>query len=98
MKKKGISRIILILTVGFVGIDSFFIGKGIPEILRLKRELNNIRLRNEAIKKENIALQAAIEELRSDPLAVETIAREELGMARPGEIIYQLPIKRKKKK
>ncbi len=94
MKKLGIRQIILIASIGFVGIDSLFLGKGIPKILQLKRKLNNIDLRIEEMKEENTALQATIEKLRSDPLAIETIAREELGMAQPGETIYQLPIKK----
>jgi cell division protein FtsB len=94
MKKLGIRQIILIASIGFVGVDSLFLSKGIPNILRLKRKLDNIDLRIEEIKEENTALQATIEKLRSDPLAIETIAREELGMAQPDEIIYQLPIKK----
>ena len=98
MKKLGIRQIILIASIVFVGFDSLFLGKGIPKILQLKRKLDNIDLRIEEIKEENAALQATIEKLRSDPLAIETIAREELGMAQPGEIIYQLPIKKTGKK
>ncbi len=92
MKKLDIRQIILIASIGFVGFDSLFLGKGIPKILQLKRKLDNIDLRIEEIKEENTNLQATIEKLRSDPLAIETIAREELGMAQSGEIIYQLPI------
>jgi cell division protein FtsB len=94
MKKPVIRRIILILSIGFVVADSLFFGKGIPKVFRLKRKLNNIQTRIEEIKKENTALEVAIEKLRSNPLTIETIAREELGMARPGEIIYLLPIER----
>jgi cell division protein FtsB len=98
MKKPVIRQILLILSVGFVVADSLFWGKGIPKIFRLKRKLNRIQSRIEVIKKENIVLEAAIEKLRSNPLTIETIAREELGMARPGEIIYQLPIERNSRK
>lgn len=94
MKKPFIRRIILILSIGFVVADSLFWGNGIPKIFQLKRKLNNIQTRIEAIKKENADLEATIEKLRSNPLTIETIAREELGMARPGEIIYLLPIER----
>ncbi len=96
MKKPGIRHILLILSVGFVGTDFMFLG--IPQIMRLKRELKNIDTRIETIEKENTNLQAAIEKLQSDPLVIETIAREELGMARPGEIVYQLPIERIRQK
>lgn len=94
MKKPSIRRIILLLSIGFVVADSLFWGNGLPRILQLKRKLNNIQARIEAIKEENIDLESSIEKLRSNPLTIETIAREELGMARPGEIIYLLPIER----
>jgi cell division protein FtsB len=98
MKKPVIRQILLILSIGFVVADSLFMGKGIPEIFRLKRKLNRLQSRIETIKKENIVLEAAIEKLRLNPLTIETIAREELGMARPGEIIYQFPIERNSRK
>ncbi len=48
---------------------------------RLEREVGSVRAQNEA------AL-AEIKALRQDPYRIETIAREELGLARPGEIIF----------
>ena len=97
MKKARTSRILLVLTFLFVAADSLFFGKGISKILQLKRNLKNIDSRIEIIKKENTELKTSIEKLRSDPLTIETIAREELGMARSGETIYQLPMERKRK-
>lgn len=96
MKKLGIRHILLILSVGFVVTDFMF--TGIPKMMQLKRELKNIDIRIEIIEKENTHLQAVIGKLQSDPLVIETIAREELGMARPGEIVYQLPIERIRQK
>jgi len=32
-----------------------------------------------------------VQALRSDPKAVERIAREEMGLARPGEMIFKIP-------
>ena len=36
-------------------------------------------------------LERRIRQLRSDPNAIEQIAREELKMAKPGDVIYTLP-------
>ena len=38
----------------------------------------------------NLRLSAEIDTLRRDPRAVERIAREELGLARPGEVLLLL--------
>jgi cell division protein FtsB len=37
---------------------------------------------------ENARLAAEILDLRSDPRAIERLAREELGMVRPGETVF----------
>ncbi len=42
-----------------------------------------------AIEAQNAALRLEIERLRKDPLTIETIARERLGMGRPGELTYR---------
>ena len=47
----------------------------------LAREIDELR-------GENARLTAEIAALRSDPAAIERIAREELGLARPGETVF----------
>ena len=47
----------------------------------LEREIERLRVRNSQLAKE-------IRALRSDPRAVERLAREELGLARPGETVF----------
>ena len=49
----------------------------------LERELVNLRA-------ENLRLAEEIAGLKSSPQAVERVAREELGLARPGEIVFLL--------
>jgi cell division protein FtsB len=44
----------------------------------------------EALETENARLSAQIRALRSDPLVVERLARETLGMSRPGEIVLTI--------
>lgn len=50
----------------------------------LEAELREVEAHNAALRKE-------IEALRSDRRYIETIARRELGMVKPDEIIYQFP-------
>ena len=40
---------------------------------------------------ENAALQKDITDLKTDPQTIRKIAREELGLAQPGEVIIKLP-------
>lgn len=51
---------------------------------KLKRDIATIEA-------ENAALRNDIAHLKSDPLTIESIARERLGMGREGEIVYHFP-------
>lgn len=42
---------------------------------------------------ENDMLQGRVKALKTDPAAIERIAREDMGLARPGEYIFKLPAK-----
>jgi cell division protein FtsB len=42
------------------------------------------------LKDENVALRAEAQRLREDPVTLELVARQDLGLARPGEILIVL--------
>jgi cell division protein FtsB len=52
-------------------------------------ELGRVRAEIAARRVDNAELRRDIEALRSDPGAIEDIARRELGMVRPGEVILR---------
>lgn len=54
----------------------------------MQADLSNIQKENEQLKKE-------IGALKSDPDTIEKIAREELGMVKPGEVLYRIEKKEK---
>jgi len=43
------------------------------------------------LNKENLQLGQEVRELKTDPQKIEKIARDELGLARPGEVHHQDP-------
>ena len=45
----------------------------------------------EDLQRENQRLSENIQSLRSDPAAIEELARERLHLARPGEVVVTLP-------
>lgn len=47
--------------------------------------------RIEALHRESERLKARIELLRHDPGTLERLARDELGMVRPGDVVFELP-------
>ncbi len=64
---------------------------GFLAMRRKQQELQKVRTEIERLNTENSALEGEVKDLRTDPQTIEKIAREELGQARPGEIIIKLP-------
>jgi cell division protein FtsB len=63
---------------------------GLARTLQLRRDLTVVRARNAELRGTNERLSREAEALRSDPEAIERVARSELGWVRPGEIIVDL--------
>ncbi len=53
------------------------------EAARVQREINQLN-------EQNRQMQERVKALKSDPQAIERIAREEMGLARPGEYIFKI--------
>lgn len=66
---------------------------GYMALQRERREFNALRQKNQQLREENQELETRIKALKSDPQAIEKLARERLGLARPGEIVIALPDK-----
>jgi cell division protein FtsB len=63
---------------------------GLARTLVLRRDLAGLKARNVQLAAENERLAREAEALRSDPAALERVARAELGWVRPGEIVVDL--------
>jgi cell division protein FtsB len=63
---------------------------GLARTLELRRDLVALRARNAQLAAENQRLAREAEALRSDPAALERVARNELGWVLPGEIVVDL--------
>ena len=93
MKSLNLYQQIILLTVMFfllVVIVAVFHEDGILTIHEFENELVEFEASNETLKNKNERLRLEIKALKSEPLAVEILAREKLNMVRPGEIVYQL--------
>jgi cell division protein FtsB len=66
---------------------------GLIAMRRSQKEAAQAQQQIDQINKENRELLERVKELKTDPAAIEQIAREEMGLARPGEYIFRLPDK-----
>lgn len=75
--------VLLILT-------ALFHDEGIFTVFKLQDEMVEMEKNNEALSAENLKIRREIEALKSNPLAIEKIAREKLNLVKPGETVYQI--------
>lgn len=68
-----------------------FDAQGVPRYRALQGELRQIDADNSRLTREVDALTREVHALRNDPAAIERIARDELGMVREDEILFQFP-------
>ena len=65
--------------------------RGVLHLWRLRGEKAKLDEENYRLQKENEGLRQRISKLRNDNFYLEKMAREELNLVRPGEIIYRFP-------
>ncbi len=62
--------------------------QGNVQKLSLNSKINELKHENTQLEQESRSLEHKISKLRSDPKAIEKVAKRKLGMARPDETIY----------
>lgn len=79
---------LLLFVIVVLAADGLIGQNGLLQQLRARETFEGERQKLEALREENQALRADIRRLREDPGAVEALARKELGLIRPGEILF----------
>jgi cell division protein FtsB len=85
--------VVFVLSVVFVvGTVALFFGeRGFLDARRQRAELRELQTEVNDELAHVQALKAEVKRLQNDPTAIERVAREELGFAKPGEIQFLLP-------
>jgi cell division protein FtsB len=68
----------------------FFGEMGLPRYLAMRNHAQQLELDIMELQRTNRALRAEIDRLERDPVKIEQLARERLGLVRKGETVYQL--------
>jgi cell division protein FtsB len=80
-----------VVVAGFLILVHIFTGeRGLPALIQSRHEAARLAGEISTLRATNRALSIKIEALRSDPATIEAVARETLGLARPGEIVVRV--------
>lgn len=78
------------LALALLLLQDIFGTHGLVAMRRSQKNAAQIQQEINHIDEENQQLQDRVKSLKSDPTAIERIAREEMGLARPGEYIFKI--------
>jgi cell division protein FtsB len=71
-----------------LAVGSVFGDRGLLNLAEKRRQVESLRSEIETLRVENARLVGEVEDLRQSPRAIERLAREELGLARPDETVF----------
>lgn len=82
----------LILVVAAVGAPVMILSaEGLPRLRSLERDLAQVQRENNDQRRTIEQLRRNVQSLKDNPDSVERIARDELGLVRRNEVVFQFP-------
>ena len=84
-------RVLLGICVFGLLLHDIFGVHGYIAMRRTRLEIQRVQGEIDRLNKENTELSQEMKALKSDPHKIESIARDELGLAKPGEMIIKIP-------
>ncbi len=84
-------RVLLGLLLLILLVHDIFGTHGYLAMRRTQQEIKKVSAGRDQLNKENLQLRQEVRELKTDPRKIEKIARDELGLAKPGEVIIKIP-------
>ena len=80
---------VVIVAAAIVLVATITGDRGYMDVRRQRASLEKLRAEVASLRRENVVLLEEVRGLRKDPFLIETLAREKLGYAKPGELIFQ---------
>ena len=89
LRQRGLQLLLIFVTLVLV-IDALIGDKGLTESINARRQYRDLQVSLEQLRQENAALREEKRRLNEDPEIIESLARQQLGLIRPGEIVFIL--------
>lgn len=88
-KKQMIFYTVIVLTLLYLSISLVFGDMGLFKYLELNQTRTSLEKQITQISHQNEQLRSQLKSLKNDPFTREKLAREEYGLSRPDEYIFQ---------
>lgn len=85
---RRVVRLTLFILAVVLVIDALFGDKGLFKTIRIRRQYQDLDASIARLRSENARMRDEARRLREDPGAVEEVARRELGLIKPGEMVF----------
>lgn len=83
-------RLALVFVACALLVEALVGERGLSQTRLAGRELDSAAQALDALKRENARMRAEVYRLQQDPVTLEFVARQDLGLVRPGEILVLL--------
>jgi cell division protein FtsB len=87
LRTRLLNYVLVFVTVVLV-VDALVGERGLVDTLRARRQHEAVAAALAQKRRENARLRDDIRRLKEDPAAIESLAREELGLIREGEVLF----------
>jgi len=89
LRRRGLQLLLIFVTLVLI-IDALIGDKGLTESLNARRQYREVQASLDRLRRDNAALREEVQRLNEDPATIESLARQELGLIKPGEIVFIL--------
>jgi len=87
LRRRSVHLLLIFVTLVLV-VDALIGEKGLMESMRARRRYREVAASLDALRHANAKLRDEVRRLNEDPATIESVAREELGLIRPGEVVF----------
>lgn len=88
-RRRGLHLLLIFVTLVLI-VDALIGEKGLTQSMNAQRQYHQLQASLEQLRHENSALREEVRRLNEDPATIESVARKDLGLIRPGEVVFIL--------
>ena len=86
-RRRSVHILLIFVTLVLV-VDALIGEKGLMESMRARRHYREVAASLDGLRRANAKLRDEVRRLNEDPATIESVAREQLGLIRPGEVVF----------